>query len=138
MESYPGRKPCESVKGDSHVPLFLAVGPGLRSASPQPPTIYILDSWKWKANKGHDKFCMLNALKAFATDLHGREPTHVNVRSMLRNISVDVPPTKIKSKAGYPSAGVIWGCPFIVGKLDGSRIAGRADLVEGFRQKMGL
>ena len=128
-------------KGLAHLQLFLAVGTGLRATSPEMPEVYILDCWAWGGGKdAGTKATMLSAITEFITKLENVEPKRTNVSNIIMAISKDAPPSVVKdgAKEGYPPVGVIKGCPFIVGTLDGGKIAGREDLVEGFLFKMGI
>lgn len=133
--------------GHFSVPLFLAVGTGLRSSSTEMPTIYVLDAWGQRhmgaeAHKGAErKFTMFEAIRDFVMELEGGEPpSEISISCLIHAISNDASPSDVAAgaKEGYPPVGVIKGCPFIVGRLDGTIIAGREDLLEGFLFKMGL
>ena len=80
---------------------------------------------------------MSSAIIDFVTKLENVALTRDRANHLLKEISSNAPASS-KAKKGYPQLGVIKGCPFIVGTLDGGKIAGREDLVEGFRFKMGI
>ena len=127
------------VDGLKHIPLLLVIGSGLRPLSDEMPKFYILDSWTKRAVNGTG-YHMLDAMCDFIAELENRSDDaqlRHNTRDTLTSISVDAGANR-QSKAGYPTRGVINGCPFVGCRLDGADMGGRKDLLSGLMYKLGL